>query len=110
GGGLLKAVFLAWSGSRPVGFLELSVRPYAEGCDGPAPFVEGWFVAEAERGRGVGRALVAAAEAWALERGFTDLASDTQLWNTASQAAHAALGFVEEERLVSYRKPLRPGG
>ncbi len=26
------------------GFLELSIRNYAEGCEGAVPFVESWFV------------------------------------------------------------------
>ena len=45
-----------------VGFAEVSVRPYAEGCRGErVAYLEGWFVAEGARGHGVGRALVEAA-------------------------------------------------
>lgn len=91
-----------------VGMLELSLRSYAEGCaSSPAPFVEGWYVAAEARMRGVGRKLMEAAEHWALTRGFTEIASDTQLTNGASQDAHAALGFEEAERLVCFRKSLR---
>ena len=35
-----------------------------------------------------------------------EFASDTQLANTDSQRAHAAVGFIEVERLVAYRKVL----
>ena len=92
---------------RAVGMIELSLRSYAEGCDSsPVPFVEGWFVVPDARRRGIGRALVAAAEVWARERGHREIASDTQLWNTDSQAAHLALGFEEAERAVHYRKSL----
>src|SRR5690348_15080022 len=39
---------------RPVGFVELSIRPYAEGCySGRVAYLEGWFVDESLRGRGV---------------------------------------------------------
>lgn len=88
------------------GFLELSVRDYAEGCAGAAPYVEGWFVDADARGKGVGRALVAAAEAWARARGFTELASDTELHNHVSERAHRALGFEEVERAIHFRKAI----
>jgi len=102
------AAFIALSeDGTPAGFVELSLRGYAEGCEGaPVPYVEGWYVEPALRGRGIGRMLVATAEAWARERGFRELASDTQLDNTDSQAAHGALGFQEVERIVVFRKPL----
>jgi aminoglycoside 6'-N-acetyltransferase I len=103
----LSAVFVSEtvSGQR-TGFLELFVRNYAEGCVGPTPYVEGWYVEPAVRGSGVGRALVGAAEEWARQHGFSELASDTQLENEASQRAHEALGFEEVERIVHFRKAL----
>ena len=103
----LSAVFLSESASGELtGFIELFIRNYAEGCIGITPYVEGWYVERETRGRGVGRALMAAAEAWAKSSGFADLASDTPLENEASQRAHQALGFHEVERIVHYRKSL----
>jgi aminoglycoside 6'-N-acetyltransferase I len=101
-------VLLACLGSgAPVAFVELSIRPYAEGCTTDrVAFVEGWFVEPEHRGRGVGAALIAAAEEWGRASRCTELASDTQLWNDASIAAHHALGFEEVERLVCFRKSL----
>jgi aminoglycoside 6'-N-acetyltransferase I len=90
-----------------VGFAELSRRPYAEGCvTTPVAFLEGWFVVPERRGLGAGRALVAAAEAWARSRGCREFGSDTTIDNTASAAAHAALGFEEVERIRCFRKAL----
>lgn len=90
------------------GFLELSLRPYAEGCNTtPVPFVEAWYVSPGARHKGAGRALMSAAEHWALIRNFTEIASDTHIENSQGQAAHAALGFEEVERLVTFRKSLR---
>ena len=90
---------------RLAGFLELSLRPWAEGCTShPVPYVEGWWVDADVRRHGVGTALVRAAEAWSRTRGFTELASDVLLDNTVSQSAHVALGFEEVERVVLYRK------
>lgn len=109
GSQLAEAVFVCEDTSGDVcGFLELSLRPYAEGCaSSPVPFIEGWYVAPVARHKGAGRALISAAENWALLRNFREIASDTQLDNSQSQAAHAALGYEEVERLVTFRKSLR---
>ncbi|MBV8375122.1 MAG: GNAT family N-acetyltransferase [Candidatus Eremiobacteraeota bacterium] len=91
----------------PLGFIELSLRPFSDGCESmPVPHVEGWYVDKHTRGRGVGRALMNAAEAWCREQGFTELASDTELANGSSRRAHEALGFGEVDRLVKFRKLL----
>lgn len=104
----IAAAFLAEGDTAPLGFLELAVRSFSDGCDSmPVPHVEGWYVEPSARGRGVGRALMQAAEDWARAGGFVELASDTQPWNNASLAAHARCGFQETERLVKLRKVLR---
>ena len=90
-----------------LGFIEIDVRSVAEGCwSGPVPYIEGWYVDEDARRRGAGAALVRAAEAWARDAGFTEMASDALLDNTLSHAAHHALGYEEVERIVCFRKPL----
>jgi aminoglycoside 6'-N-acetyltransferase I len=92
---------------RFVGFLELDCRKYAPGCaSSPVPFIEGWYVEPAFRGRGVGRALVEAAEAHARAAGYREIASDALIENNASHAAHRALGYEEVERVVCFRKAL----
>ena len=100
-------VVVAEFDNRLVGFLELGYRPYAEGCkSSPVPFIEGWYVEPACQGRGIGRALVEAAEASARADGYTEIASDVLLENAESIAAHEALGYEEVERLVCFRKSL----
>lgn len=101
-------VLLACLGSgAPIGFIELGTRAYAEGCSSDrVAFVEGWYVEPQHRGRGVGAVLMRAAEEWARAIKCTELASDTELANGASIAAHSALGFEEVERLVCFRKSL----
>ena len=49
-----------------------------------------------------------AVEAWAAERRADYLASDTELDNTVSQAAHASVGLAEVERAVHFLKPIAP--
>lgn len=90
-----------------LGFAEVSLRAYAEGCSSsPVGYLEGWYVVPEARRQGVGRALVRAAELWAKEQGCTEFASDTELENTRSAAAHRALGFEEVEIIRCFRKPL----
>jgi aminoglycoside 6'-N-acetyltransferase I len=103
----IAAVFLAEDDTTPVGFIELALRSFSDGCESmPVPHVEGWYVEPFARGRGVGRALMQAAEDWARGGGFTELASDTEPWNERSIAAHARCGFRETERLVKFCKSL----
>lgn len=90
------------------GFLEVGLRSHADGCDGrkPVGFLKGWFVEEDARRHGVGSALVAAAEAWAREKGCAEMASDTWLDDEMSQRSHEALGYVVVDRCIHYRKLL----
>lgn len=89
------------------GFVEVSLREYAEGCSSsPVGYIEGWFVEETVRRQGIGQALIAAAEEWARARGCQEIASDADIRNEVGQQAHRALGFEEVERTVHYRKPL----
>jgi aminoglycoside 6'-N-acetyltransferase I len=104
------AIFVAERDGRLIGFLELEYRPYAPGCrSSPVPFIEGWYVEPDRQGQGIGRALVEAAEAYARAAGHHEIASDTELENTNSIAAHQALGYEEAERVVCFRKSLRSG-
>ena len=88
------------------GFAEAALRnDYVSGCQtSPVAFLEGIYVKPAFRGRGVARKLVGAIEAWARSRGCTEFASDAAIDNTASHAMHNALGFVETQRVVYFRK------
>ncbi|MGH7426785.1 MAG: GNAT family N-acetyltransferase [Candidatus Methylomirabilaceae bacterium] len=100
---------------RALGLAELSIRPCAEGCrtkgaegcrTNRVAYLEGWYVVPEARRRGVGRALVAAAEQWARANGCTEFASDTQPNNETSAAAHLALGFTDVGQVRRFRKEL----
>lgn len=89
------------------GFAEVGTRLYADGCDtSPVAYLEGWYVDRDVRRRGIGAALVRAAEVWARQRGYQEFASDALLDAIDSQRAHESLGFIEVERAVRYRKRL----
>jgi aminoglycoside 6'-N-acetyltransferase I len=104
----VQAVLIAEDDGEILGFAELSIRPYAEGCQTDrVGFLEGWYVVPEARRRGVGRALVAAAEGWARAQGCTEFASDTLVDNDVSTTAHHALGFEEVEIIRCFRKDLK---
>lgn len=89
------------------GFVELNERGYVDGCDtSPVPYIEGLYVDTDHRRRGIARALIAAAEAWARARGRSELASDCVADNDASLAFHRAAGFEFTRHAVNLRKPL----
>jgi aminoglycoside 6'-N-acetyltransferase I len=89
------------------GFIEVSLRNYAEGCKtSPVAYIEGWYVDADSRRRKLGTRLVQAAEAWARSQGLKEIASDTQIENTVSIQAHTGLGYEEVERIVCFRKAL----
>ena len=102
------AVFMAFNeNGQPVGFIEVSLRSFAEGCESsPVGYIEAWFVGELVRGQKLGRDLVHTAEQWAREKGCSEMASDTWLENEGSIAAHQKLGYHEADRLVHFVKRL----
>jgi aminoglycoside 6'-N-acetyltransferase I len=90
------------------GFLEVGLRSHADGCDTAQPvgFVEGWFVHEAYRKKGIGKALMQSAEEWARKQGCQEMASDTWIDDERSQRTHQALGFEVVDRCVHFRKTI----
>ena len=92
---------------RLVGFLEASVRPFVEDCETDnVGYLEGWFVEEFYRRRGIGGTLVEAAEDWAREKDCEEMASDAEVGNELSLTVHQKLGYEETSRLVHLRKVL----
>ena len=90
-----------------LGFVEASLRGTAEGCvTSPVGYVEGWYVRPEARHRGLGRALLGAAEGWAAACGCREMASDTEVANTVSQNAHGRCGYEPVGTLVHFTKLL----
>ena len=82
-------------------------RDYVEGCEtSPVGYLEGIFVREPFRGRGVARALLTECQAWAKEQGCREFASDCELSNEDSLRFHLATGFEEAGRIICFTKRL----
>ena len=79
-----------------IGFVELSLRKNLEEFDtSPIGYLEGWYVQQDYRQKGIGRELVKEAEKWAVEKGCTEMASDVEKHNEISKEAHKKLDFIE---------------
>lgn len=80
---------------------------YVEGCEtSPVGYLEGIFVREPLRGKGVAKALLTECQAWAKAQGCREFASDCELSNEASLRFHLAAGFQEAGRIICFTKRL----
>jgi len=102
------ACFLAYEGETPAGFAQCQLRfDYVEGTEtSPVGYLEGIFVEESYRHKGIASSLLELCQNWAKERGCKEFASDCELDNTDSFKFHMALGFEEAGRVICFRKEL----
>lgn len=99
------AFFLA---ENAAGFAQCQLRyDYVEGTESaPVGYLEGIYVEESFRRRGLAGQLLAACESWAREMGCREFASDCELTNAQSLRFHLALGFEEANRIICFTKKL----
>lgn len=89
------------------GLLEVSFKAEAEGCEtNRIGYLEGWYVEDAWREKGVGRKLVSVAEDWARGKGCTEMGSDTTSDYPFSKAAHQSLGYTVVKEYIHFKKDL----
>lgn len=103
------AVFLCVQAGEAVAFAQCQLRSdYVEGTgSSPVGYLEGIYVKEPWRRRGIARALLAACEQWAKEKGCAEFASDCGLDNRDSLDFHLNTGFAEANRIICFTKKLR---
>lgn len=103
-----QACFLALDESGvPLGFMELSLRNFVDGCLGsPVGYVEGLYVVPEARGRGIARKLLRHAIQWSREHGCRDIAADSEIRDEEAQRFWAAMGFRETFRIVEFKLTL----
>jgi GNAT superfamily N-acetyltransferase len=73
----------------------------------PHAHIEILTVAAGQEGKGVGRALMDAAEAWSASRGYSQVTLNVFAANERARAVYARLGY--EPELVRYRKSITTG-
>lgn len=108
-----SAVFLALDGQAPVGFAHCQVRSdYVEGAgSSPVGYIEGLYVLEGYRNKGIARELLNKCEDWARSKGLDEMASDCEINNQKSIGFHIKAGFREANRVVCFIKSIeKPTG
>lgn len=80
---------------------------YVEGTSSsPVGYLEGVYVKDDFRGRGIAAQLLSYCEGWAKKEGCAEFASDCQIDNTDSLLFHKAAGFKEAGRIICFCKKL----
>ena len=95
------AVLLAWEeGGAPVGLVGLQSHPVIH-ATGPVAYITALVVAPSAQGRGVGRALVAAAERWARDAGCARLTVTSAEHRDGAHAFYPRVGLPYTGRRYS---------
>lgn len=102
-------VFLYLDQDKCVAFLHVAIRnDYVEGSNNsPTGYVEGIFVEQEYRIKGIAKALIEMSEDWSKDMGCKEIASDTGILNEASISFHKSVGFSEAGRIVCFIKELK---
>ena len=92
-------MFVAVDQQEVLGFVSLSRTRHFTGRD--EAHVGELAVAEAAARSGIGRALMSAAEQWAVARGLPRVSLETGASNDGARRFYASMGYVEEEVRLS---------
>lgn len=101
-------IFISFCETVPVGFAQCNHRnDYVEGTQSsPVGYLEGIYVKEDYRKRGIGNKLLIQCEEWAKNKGCSEFASDCELDNIESFKFHMRLGYEEANRIICFKKNL----
>lgn len=100
--------FIKFIDEKAVVFANVALRhDYDEGTEtSPLGYLEGVYVKENYRKKGYARELVEDCEKWAREKNCKEFARDCLLENTDSLKLHLAIGFIEVNRIICFKKIL----
>ena len=107
-GSTTEESFLYQDNGSAVAFINVAIRnDYVEGSNtSPVGYLEGIYVKDEYRNKGIAQQLFKEAEQWLREKGVTEIGSDAMTSNTASKKLHEKLGFTEGETLIHFLKKL----
>jgi aminoglycoside 6'-N-acetyltransferase I len=96
--------FLYFVNDEPVAMLSLAKRvDWVEGSTGgPVAYIEGIYVKENFRHKGIAQELINFAKQWTIDQGMKQIGSDCLLENVDSFKFHTAVGFKEASRTVNF--------
>lgn len=96
-------ILLACENGQPVGLAEVWLRHHSGRLVAPGTYgtVESLYVEPAWRGRGIARALMAAAQSWAVERGAVEMRLEVWEFNHEAIGLYKALGYATETWMMS---------
>lgn len=99
-----RAIFVATHGDRVVGWAAACTdEPFVEGFGAQ---LEGLVVDEAVRSRGIGAQLIAAAEAWARDRGCPEIRVQSNVVRQRAHAFYKRHGYTTIKSQYNLRKTL----
>jgi GNAT superfamily N-acetyltransferase len=98
------AVMVAARDGRVIALCHVYARPALD--KPPEAVVQALVVDQAARGVGVGKLMMAAAEAWAEDRGFRSVVLGSHVSRSDAHAFYESLGYRNEATSHQFRKPL----
>lgn len=105
---LWRCWFIEREEGYPIGLVELSLRNIVDGCLGsPVPYLEGLYITEAERSKGMGTEVIELIKQWCRDQGYSELATDAELSNTQAQRFYEKLGFEQVDQVVEYKLDIK---
>lgn len=99
-----QALLVADDGSAVVGWMHVGAHPYLESDESAE--ILGLVVAEGQRSRGVGAALVSAAERWAVEHGCDVIRVRSRITRDRAHAFYERAGFERIKTQHCFQKML----
>jgi GNAT superfamily N-acetyltransferase len=98
------ALMVAEQAGRVIGLCHLYVRPALD--KPPEAVVQALVVDQLVRGSGVGKIVMAAAEAWAKDRGFVSVALASNVERDEAHAFYEAIGYKRAATSHLFRRTL----
>jgi GNAT superfamily N-acetyltransferase len=100
-----QALFVADEGDAVAGWMHVGAHPYLESDESAE--ILGLVVAEGQRSRGIGAALVSAAERWAVEHGCQVIRVRSRITRDRAHAFYERGGFERIKTQHCFQKMIR---